>query len=82
MSSREQAGTGAAAMTMRTITYADLKVANTERIVLYEAQPGDTYEALAKQTPITANGANELRLLNGDFPNGEPRAGDRIKLVK
>ncbi len=67
---------------LRTITYADLKVANTERIVLYEAQPGDTYEALAKQTPITANGANELRLLNGDFPNGEPRAGDRIKLVK
>ena len=67
---------------LRTITYADLKIANTERIVLYEAQPGDTYEALAKQTPIPANGANELRLLNGDFPNGEPRAGDRIKLVK
>ena len=67
---------------LRTITYADLKVANTERIALYEAQPGDTYDALAKSTPIPANGANELRLLNGDFPNGEPRAGDRIKLVK
>ncbi len=67
---------------LRTITYADLKVANTERIVLYEAQPGDTYEALAKATPIPSDGANALRLLNGDFPNGEPRAGDRIKLVK
>ena len=67
---------------LRTITYADLKIANTERIVLYEAQPGDTYEALAKKTAVTANGANDLRLLNGDFPNGEPRAGDRIKLVQ
>jgi predicted Zn-dependent protease len=26
--------------------------------------------------------ANELRLLNGDYPNGQPRAGDRIKIVR
>lgn len=67
---------------LRTITYGDLKLANTERIVLYEAQPGDTYESLARGTAIQNNGANELRLLNGDYPNGQPRAGDRIKLVR
>jgi predicted Zn-dependent protease len=67
---------------LRTITYADLKLANTERIELYEAQPGDTYESLARGSPIQANVANELRLLNGDYPNGQPRAGDRIKIVR
>lgn len=66
---------------LHTISYADLKKANTETIVLYEAQPGDTYELLAKSAAITENAADQLRLLNGDYPNGEPRAGDRIKLV-
>ena len=66
---------------LRTISYDDLKVANTETIFLYEAKPGDTYELLAKATVLKDNAADELRLLNGDYPNGQPRAGDRIKLV-
>ncbi len=67
---------------LRTITYADLRLANTERIELHEVQPGDTYESLARGSPIQTSPANELRLLNGDYPNGQPRAGDRIKLVR
>ena len=67
---------------LHTIKYADLKEANTERIVLYEARPGDTYEELVKATVLKDNPVEELRLLNGDYPVGQPRAGDRIKLVR
>ena len=67
---------------LRTIKYADLKEANTERIVLYEAKPGDTYETLVKATVLKDNPVEELRLLNSAYPVGEPRAGDRIKLVR
>ena len=67
---------------LQTISYADLKAANTEKIVLYEAKPGDSYEELAKATVLKENPVEELRLLNGDYPNGQPRAGDKIKLVR
>jgi len=39
---------------------------------LYEAKPGDTYELLAKATVLKENPVEQLRLLNGDYPNGEP----------
>jgi predicted Zn-dependent protease len=60
----------------------DLKVANNQRIAVIEAKPGDTYAALASKSSIRNHPEETLRLLNGDAPLGEPRAGDPIKIVQ
>ncbi|WP_279246673.1 M48 family metalloprotease [Candidatus Litorirhabdus singularis] len=60
---------------------------NTERegpkqrqLAYIQATPGITYAALAKQSKIP-DAENQLRLLNGQYPRGEPRADDWIKVV-
>ena len=46
-----------------------------------KAQPGDTFASLARGVRIP-DAENQLRLLNGYYPRGEPRAGDWIKIIK
>jgi predicted Zn-dependent protease len=60
----------------------DLDAAVTTRIALVEARPEDTYEVLARGAELGREGADVLRLLNGDYPLGQPRAGDRIKIIE
>lgn len=60
----------------------DVKLANNQRIKVIEAAPGDTYAKLAARSSLTNHGEETLRLINGHHPNGEPRAGDRIKIVQ
>jgi len=45
------------------------------------AKPGDTYAKLARGVRIP-DAENQLRLMNGQYPSGEPRAGDWIKIIK
>ena len=67
---------------LRPMTQDDLKVANSQRIEVIVAKPGQTYAELAHNSPISEFPEETLRLLNGDHPNGEPRAGDYIKVVR
>lgn len=67
---------------MRAMTGADLRLVNTQKIKVIYAKPGDTYAALAKQVPLKNNAEATLRLINGDHPRGEPRAGDPIKIIQ
>jgi predicted Zn-dependent protease len=46
-----------------------------------QAEPGDTMATLARRVRIP-DAENQLRLMNGYYPKGEPRAGDWIKTVK
>jgi len=66
----------------REMTEADAEAARTQRLEIIEAKPEDTYEALARRSALGRNAADRLRLINGDFPRGQPRAGDRIKIVR
>ncbi|MEQ8486611.1 MAG: M48 family metalloprotease [Pseudomonadales bacterium] len=66
----------------RAMTSEDLRIANNQRIKVIMAQPGDTYAELATKASIRANAEQTLRLLNGQHPVGEPRAGDLIKIVQ
>jgi predicted Zn-dependent protease len=68
--------------TFRAMTAADLRTANDQRIRVIDARPGDTYASLARKTSIRRFPEENLRLLNGDHPVGEPRPGDRIKIVQ
>ncbi len=54
---------------------------DAKQIEYIQAQPGLTYAQLARQTKIS-DAENQLRLLNGQYPRGEPRAGDWIKVVR
>ena len=67
---------------LRPMTQDDLKIANSQRIEIIVAKPGQTYAELAHNSPINEFPEETLRLLNGDHPNGEPRAGDYIKVVR
>ncbi len=72
----------ATVQSFRSMQPGDLKVANNQRIKVIEAKPGDTYASLAAKSSLKSNPVETLRLLNGDHPLGEPRAGNPIKIVQ
>ncbi|MFT4924208.1 MAG: putative Zn-dependent protease [Phenylobacterium sp.] len=47
-----------------------------------KANEHTTFAGLAKQTRIGAYAEQQLRLINGYYPRGEPKPGDWIKIVK
>ena len=53
------------------------------RLALYTARPGDTYEGYAQAANWTDDHAIDwLRLVNGDWPDGEPVPGEVVKTVE
>jgi predicted Zn-dependent protease len=52
------------------------------RIRTYLARNGDSYESLAKDSSININAEDQLRLLNGDYPDKKLNIGRMIKIVK
>ena len=66
----------------RAMTAEDLKVANDQRIKVIVAKPSDTFASLAQKSSLKSHAAETLRVINGMHPNGEPRAGDFIKIVQ
>ena len=66
----------------RAMTAADLQDANRQRVSVVMANPGDSYAALAKRTSLKSHAEETLRVINGHYPRGEPRAGDYIKVVR
>ena len=69
-------------MSVRAMTADDLRLINKQQLHLVMANPGDTYAKLSRTVPIRQNAEQLLRVMNGHYPNGEPRAGDLIKLVR
>ena len=67
---------------LRTMTAEDAKVANKRRIRVKIAEPDQTYADLARTSAIDKHAEEQLRLLNAGYPNGEPRAGNYIKIVE
>ena len=67
---------------LRPMTAEDVQDANNRRIAVIVAEPGVTYRELAVRSSLPNYPEETLRLLNADYPNGEPRAGDYIKVVE
>lgn len=67
---------------LRPMTVADAQAANSRRIHVVVAEPGDTYEALAKTSALSKFPADTLRVMNGDYPHGQPTPGDFVKVVR
>ncbi len=66
----------------RAMTASDLDAANRQRIQVVMANPSDTYAALARKSSVKSFPEETLRVINGHYPRGQPRAGDNIKLVR
>lgn len=66
---------------LRPMTAEDVQLANSRHIKVIVAEPGQTYASLAEETTLKNYPEEMLRLMNADYPNGEPRAGDYVKVV-
>lgn len=67
---------------IRDLKPSDLASDTRATINVVVANPGDTYESLSKDSAVSSNPTEVHRLINGDYPRGEPRAGDRIKVIQ
>ena len=52
------------------------------RIKVIRFREDMSYESLAKQSPLGKFAVDKLRLLNGHYPNKNPKVGDLIKIVQ
>jgi predicted Zn-dependent protease len=66
----------------RAMTADDLQLASSQRIRVIEAEPDQTWAELAQKASIKQYPEETLRLINAQYPVGEPRAGDLIKIVQ
>ena len=66
---------------LRSLTEKELKYSQPLRIKTYKVRQGDTYESIASTSSITLNAEDQLRLLNGDYPDKELTVGRVIKIV-
>lgn len=66
----------------RRLTTAETDIARPWRIRVRPARSGDSYGALAARSPLGEDAAAQLRLLNQDYPDGEPRPGELLKYIE
>jgi predicted Zn-dependent protease len=57
------------------------RLASEEKIHIIRASTGTRYRDLADSSPIANYPEEQLRLLNGHYPDAEPRPGQHIKIV-
>ena len=69
---------------IRSLTSADLLYEEILKVHVQIAEPGDAYASLVDPSALYSMDYPEetLRLINGDHPYGEPRAGDYVKVIK
>ncbi len=58
------------------------ELARAQRIQVIRATAGTRFADLARNSPIPNHPEAQLRLINGYYPEGEPRPGERIKIVR
>lgn len=66
----------------RPLSEADQALATAQRIQLIRADAGTRYGTLAARSPIQFHAEEQLRLLNGQYPRGEPSPGQLLKIVE
>jgi predicted Zn-dependent protease len=72
----------ATAKSLRPLTAAEKKLAAGRKLDIIRAKAGVTYSGLARQSSIANYPEEQLRLLNDQYPQGEPRASQLLKIVR
>ncbi|MDZ4201024.1 MAG: M48 family metalloprotease [Gallionella sp.] len=65
-----------------TLTADERKQVKPLGIRVITARKGDTYARLAQGSPLGKSAETYLRLMNAQYPNGEPQAGQAVKIVE
>jgi predicted Zn-dependent protease len=60
----------------------ELQSQKPQAIYYVKAKAGATYTRLAQHLGLGRYGADQLRLINGDYPRGEPTTGEWIKIIR
>lgn len=60
----------------------EMAAARGWKLHLLKADGGTRYADLARRSPLGADAKALLRLINQQYPDGEPRAGDMLKIVE
>jgi predicted Zn-dependent protease len=66
---------------LHVLTPAEQPLARAMRVALVTARPGDRFAALAGRSALRDDPEAVLRLVNGRYPQGEPAAGELVKLI-
>ena len=72
----------ASAKTFRSMNTEDEKPAGGNHLHIIRAGNNSRYRDLATRSPIDRHAEEQLRLLNDQYPKGEPRSGQLLKTVR
>lgn len=72
----------AAAESFHTLDSKELSLAKAPSIHLYHVQQKDNVDKISSRSTLPNHAVEQLRLLNGIYPHGEPVAGQRFKIVQ
>lgn len=70
------------ARSLRALADQDRPLANALKLKLIKAAINMRYADLARTSSIHHHAEEQLRLLNGDYPSGEPAPGEQMKIVE
>ena len=79
---RERAALRTTINSFHALTPAEKLAARPYVLRLMTARPGTTMAALARQSPLGSEAESQLRLMNDLYPQGEPVAGQLLKIVQ
>ena len=68
--------------TLRNIKPSEFPLAQPYRVKIIQATDKTRIESYAKDVPVEKYKKEELELLNGLYPNREPKPGDFLKVVE
>jgi predicted Zn-dependent protease len=72
----------ATAKSLRPLTAAEKKLASGNKLDIIRAPKGTTWSKLAQHSPIPNYPEEQLRLLNDQYPTGEPGVSEILKIVR
>jgi predicted Zn-dependent protease len=71
-----------AVQSFRPLRAEERTLAKPLRLRMVTAKPGLTYSQLARNSRLGSQAEQQLRLLNGHYPQGEPQPGSSLKVVE
>lgn len=66
----------------RPVNRNEQRIVNPPSIRYVQVGAGTTYAQLARNSVLGQYAEDQLRLMNGDYPSGEPQAGEWVKIVE
>lgn len=70
------------ATSIKRLNNSERKLATAKSIKLVRANSGDSFERLSRRIDLGKYTEEQLRLLNGMYPDGEPQPGQLIKIIQ